>query len=377
MLPFLYNFLEQLKEQGIVEYTFKQDVKNSGSVVKEAVKEATKSVFDIDRFLESTKNLCSGDSFRISGNTLKEYHEMQAIITNFKDNLSKLIEDKMKGKNIYIFVDELERCRPTFAIELLEGIKHIFNIKGLVFILGIDRNQLKHTVSTMYGQGMDDAGYLRKFIDLELSLSEPKISEYTKFLSENMNIKNAESIKQENFLKGEDYFTGIFNIIGKSYKLTLREIEQIYTEFNVLAKILPAKDVLVTPLLAFMLILKSKDFDFYSQIGKEINTFEQVNHYFEDKINPQIRSISYENNLYWRRFNSILYGCCHTYEEMQKITNEYTDKIIKNPTNRQINIEATFYDEAFNAHTQIQQTTKTKGFEVFEYLRKKITYTQM
>jgi hypothetical protein len=268
LLPFLYNFLEQLKEQGMVEYTFKQDAINSGSVIKEAVKEATRSVFDIDRFLESTKNLCSGDSFRISGNALKEYHELQSVITNFKDNLSNLIKEKMADKNIYIFVDELERCRPTFSIALLESIKHLFNVPGLVFIIATDREQLKHTIGTIYGQGMDGEGYLRRFIDLELNLPEIEIPTYSSHLSRSLfKINNTDNRFHRNWLYGYDQFDSSFIIFSKIYSdMTLREVEQIYAKFNVITKLLQEKQVLFTPILALMLILKVKNNDLYNSI---------------------------------------------------------------------------------------------------------------
>jgi predicted KAP-like P-loop ATPase len=62
-------------------------------------------------------------------------------------------------------VDELDRCRPTYAIQTLELVKHLFNVPGLIFIFALDIEQLSHSVQTVYGQNMDAQGYLCRFFD--------------------------------------------------------------------------------------------------------------------------------------------------------------------------------------------------------------------
>lgn len=41
-------------------------------------------------------------------------------------NLKSLANDR----KVVIFIDELDRCRPTYAIEMLEKVKHIFSVNG-------------------------------------------------------------------------------------------------------------------------------------------------------------------------------------------------------------------------------------------------------
>jgi hypothetical protein len=86
-----------------------------------------------------------------------------------------------KGSKPIVFViDELDRCRPPFAVELLEKIKHLFSVDGLIFVLAIDRQQLSEAVRCLYGQGLDADNYLRRFIDLEYRLPAPKIEQFVK-----------------------------------------------------------------------------------------------------------------------------------------------------------------------------------------------------
>ena len=78
---------------------------------------------------------------------------------------------------IVIFVDELDRCRPDYAVKTLEIIKHFFNIKHIVFVLAMDRQQIVRTVSRLYGD-FDPEEYLSKFIDMDLYLPKPDAHNY-------------------------------------------------------------------------------------------------------------------------------------------------------------------------------------------------------
>jgi hypothetical protein len=82
-------------------------------------------------------------------------------------------EDGSERLPLVIIVDELDRCRPPFAVQLLEKIKHLFNVPAIVFVIAVDKGQLGHSIKSMYGQGMDVGGYLRRFIDLDFSLPKP------------------------------------------------------------------------------------------------------------------------------------------------------------------------------------------------------------
>lgn len=73
-----------------------------------------------------------------------------------RDELVKALETlagdvrQWSGKPLVVIVDELDRCRPTFAIETLERIKHLFNVANIVFVLGIDRGQLESSIRSVY-----------------------------------------------------------------------------------------------------------------------------------------------------------------------------------------------------------------------------------
>lgn len=64
----------------------------------------------------------------------------------------------------------LDRCRPSYAIEMLERIKHYFDDDRIVFVMSVNKAQLVHTISNCYGDGFDSSDYLNKFFDISLQL---------------------------------------------------------------------------------------------------------------------------------------------------------------------------------------------------------------
>jgi len=119
------------------------------------------------------------------GDALKE--TMKAMLTQskrvegieeFKDVLIELsdkyveVYDK-KNKPVFILIDELDRCRPTYAIELIECVKHFFNTKNFIFVLATDTNQLQHSIKSVYGANFDSLTYLSRFFDNSATLPTP------------------------------------------------------------------------------------------------------------------------------------------------------------------------------------------------------------
>lgn len=86
------------------------------------------------------------------------------------------------GYTVVLLVDELDRCRPDFAVQTLEIIKHLFNVRRLVFVIALDVNQLSKTVKNVYGDGFDSVGYLERFFNLLTMLPAGKQMNYERIL---------------------------------------------------------------------------------------------------------------------------------------------------------------------------------------------------
>lgn len=105
---------------------------------------------------------------------LDGYHKQRKTRTAVKERLTelgaKVREDT--GQPLVFIIDELDRCRPTFAIELLERVKHIFDVDNIVFVFGINRGELVKSFQSVYGE-IDADVYLRRFFDMGFVLPEP------------------------------------------------------------------------------------------------------------------------------------------------------------------------------------------------------------
>jgi len=113
------------------------------------------------------------------GSLIEDQAKTTKQVEDFKKSLvatlSKAAEDNQLDAPAFIFIDELDRCRPTYAIELLERIKHFFEIKGCRFIIASDSKQLAHSIRAVYGQGFSSEQYLNRFFDAEYNLDNTNV----------------------------------------------------------------------------------------------------------------------------------------------------------------------------------------------------------
>ncbi|EKA5636519.1 NTPase KAP, partial [Vibrio navarrensis] len=115
---------------------------------------------------------------------LDEHDAKSEAITSLKISVTQWIEAVNGAKKVsypaFIFIDELDRCRPSYAVEMLETIKHIFDIPGVVFVVGTDTEQLQHTVRAIYGEGFNAMTYLGRFFNSRCTLKKPSFKDLQK-----------------------------------------------------------------------------------------------------------------------------------------------------------------------------------------------------
>ena len=106
---------------------------------------------------------------------LSEYLDAKTSLQTFKASLGELaaeLAESKQGLPLIAIIDELDRCRPSYAVELLETAKHLFSVDGVVFVLAVNRSQLAHSIRAVYGSGFDAEGYLRRFFDIDFRLPD-------------------------------------------------------------------------------------------------------------------------------------------------------------------------------------------------------------
>ena len=101
------------------------------------------------------------------------------------DKFKSALADVVAGSQgpFIVLIDELDRCLPDYAMELLNVTRHLFDVPGVVIVLGVNRSELGHRVQQVYGERCDADAYLRRFVDLPIELPRPgshHLSGYTR-----------------------------------------------------------------------------------------------------------------------------------------------------------------------------------------------------
>ena len=123
-------------------------------------------------------NLVKGvfKALRILGQNdpVAKYDQTTQGIANFKQALRQTaaaVAEQHQGKPMVVAIDELDRCRPDFAVRFLEIVKHFFSTPNTVFIITTNLDQMAHAVKAVYGQTFDAEAYLDRFFDLPCKLT--------------------------------------------------------------------------------------------------------------------------------------------------------------------------------------------------------------
>ena len=116
-------------------------------------------------------------------NLLNDYRTQLRTKREIRNHLARLAEvvKEQSDKPLVFIIDELDRCRPTFAIELLERVKHIFDVPNIVFVFGINRGELQKSVKSIYGD-IEAGVYLRRFFDMEFVLPQVDPEVFCRYL---------------------------------------------------------------------------------------------------------------------------------------------------------------------------------------------------
>lgn len=164
-----------------------------------------------------------------------------AAIKDFKDAISELVEEISASYNmpLFIFIDELDRCRPDFAIDLIECVKHIFDIENIFFIFGTDGKQLQASISSKYGQEFDAEVYFKRIFNREFELPSPDLYSFTNMLFSKTNLKG---LSRTCFLipaeilcekpQEADDIVYLLALLSEHFDLELRDIEQCFNCFS-------------------------------------------------------------------------------------------------------------------------------------------------
>lgn len=163
---------------------------------------------------------------------IKSFVENEDYLINFKKKLKSFIES-LPNKRLVLIVDELDRCRPDYAMKTLEIIKHFFDIEGLFIIIPTNEHSLQKCVKSLYGLdegSYEDAGneyYFTKFFNDKLNLYKPN---YLKLVQTVITKEKIISLIESNKMTLKDRYNSLETLhqklaeFGEGFKLTMREM---------------------------------------------------------------------------------------------------------------------------------------------------------
>ena len=166
------------KAMGKVKSTFKRVIRASPKIALNwALRGGLNLITDGDEDPEDEINAITQIAEKLIEQEMAKFSATRQILDEFGEKLSEL--GKVMGnddKPLVIFVDELDRCRPDYAVELLERIKHLFAVENVLVVLSVDTEKLGHAASQVIGFSPEDTdGYLRRFIDLDYRLPQASL----------------------------------------------------------------------------------------------------------------------------------------------------------------------------------------------------------
>lgn len=159
---------------------------------------------------------------------VKDFSENQRMKGELKLSIKNIFNELINENcnRLIIFIDELDRCIPSYAVKLLERIKHYFDDERIVVVISTNIRELSNTIKNMYGNDFSAEKYLDKFFDLRLVLPSVNIDNYLRTIN----------TKYTNSSYSYYYVNMIISSIIKHYHLQMREIDRYVTMLNYFSK---------------------------------------------------------------------------------------------------------------------------------------------
>ncbi len=224
---------------------------------------------------------------------LREYREQRKTKTDLKEKLAKMSDAVVEAteRPLVFIIDELDRCRPTFAIELLERVKHIFDVPDMVFVFGINRDELCNSLNSVYGE-IDASIYLRRFFDMEFTLPEVDSERFCRSLMDRFHFEEffrTLSTNASTKLHSNDYngLSHCFPVLCGSLGLSLRDIDYCIRLISLTCRNLEEHFQIYPRLLSLLIPLKLENPTLYRKlIHGECHASDIINHLYEVNSGP-------------------------------------------------------------------------------------------
>ena len=261
-----------LRQQGSGSLPSRLDEMKSaaGEVLRRAlpgtIRIATAGVLDLSPLLEKEAGQALASYAQAR---LDNYLAARKSLRIFKASLGRLARELADANNslpLVVVIDELDRCRPSYAVELLETAKHFFTVHRVVFVLAVNRSQLAHSIRAVYGSGFDAPGYLRRFFDIDFRLPDAERRPFVEAALKATGIDDYFQGRSEysNYDTVRDWLAAFFD----AFNVSLRTIAQAVHHLGLVFASLRQDRRLHTEAVTLALILRTIDPDIYRRFTR-------------------------------------------------------------------------------------------------------------
>ncbi len=264
-----------------------------------AARIATLGALELDKDIEKVTADATGS---LADDVVSAFQQERQSIAAFKEAVEKAVaasSETDQKKVLVLVIDELDRCRPSFAIETLERIKHLFNVETLIFVLAVDKSQLEASVASIYGERINAAEYLRKFFDIEFGVPVNADERITDSLLDRFELGDIFSSRTGySISRDRDNFVKFFTAIADMYNLSLRARERCIARLCVVLNQTGPNNYLDPALVALLLAIRSQDRLLFQQIAsgaigsqKVVETIEALPQYSSSRHSAILAAI--------------------------------------------------------------------------------------
>lgn len=215
-------------------------------------------------------------NYRENKNITEEIISMEQIKKIFNQILQYIMAERVE--KLVIFIDELDRCNPSFAVKVLERVKHFFDDERFIFVFSVNLNELQYTIKKFYGEGIDGYAYLDKFFDLSFSLPDIDLESYI----------NSKGI----IITGKGYYLDeVPTEMCKIYNFSLRQCNRYLKLISLVIKKLneSGRNILASHVIfPILLAVKIKNLNLYTAIVNGYGELELKDIILKSKVLIQI-----------------------------------------------------------------------------------------
>ena len=141
--------------------------RNMAMSINDEVARRTLGILDIRHFRRAIKN-----RWEVAEETLQEFQRQ--------------LSGEAKRRKIILLIDEVDRCEPSHALQIIETARHVFCVQGVQLVIAVNQNSLEHSIRDTYGSDYDAERYLRRFIDTTYQLPDPPANVVAGYINERL-----------------------------------------------------------------------------------------------------------------------------------------------------------------------------------------------